>query len=129
MIDQRVIAKLGEAGLDGVDIAILRCDERTGRYKATMVRLRRKPDEAPRLGIRYDIGFVVDSVRAGSVSATLGIAPGDFLPKIGQTFVHAEADLDLLRGGNRETVRMIRWSIEGRKFIEAGAPVADANMP
>jgi hypothetical protein len=63
------------------------------------------------------------------MAASLDIAPGDCLPKIGETFVHAEGDLDLPRGAKRETVRIIRWSIDGRKFIEAGAPVADGSKP
>lgn len=120
---QLLPARLRESGAAGVEIPLYRFD-RTGLvYKRTALRIQFQDGEEKRLGTTGDFGFLVTSVKPGSLGARAELRAGDFLPKIDETFVHSVADLKLVdtayETGAQVMIHFTRWSAEAGDFRNA----------
>jgi S1-C subfamily serine protease len=111
-------ARLRAAPADGVEISLFRLNE--GRYQRTKIRITFKSGEEQRLGVTGDFGFLIASVDPGSLAARVGLRPGDFIPKINETFVHSVDDLKLVDQAYAEkkpvVIHVTRWTPEKNSF-------------
>jgi S1-C subfamily serine protease len=72
------------------------------------------------MGTTGDLSFFVTAVRPGSLGARAELKPGDFIPKINDTFVHDAADLKLVddayEKGEQVFIHFTRWYPESADF-------------
>ena len=115
--------RLLESGSDGVEIPLYRLDKLKATYERTRVRITFLAGDEHRLGTTGDLGFLVTVVRAGSLGARAELKPGDFVPKINDTFVHSENDLKLVddayEKGEQVFIHFTRWYPDSADFKDA----------
>jgi S1-C subfamily serine protease len=115
--------RLRESGPDGVNISLYRFDTAKTTYAPTTIKIVFLAGEEKRLGTTGDLGFLVTAVQPGSLGARAELKPGDFIPKINDTFVHADADLKLVddayERGEQVLIRFTRWYPESGDFKDA----------
>jgi len=115
--------RLASAGPQGVDIPIFRFDRGTGRYTRTMTKVTFAAGAEKRLGTTGDLGFLVTAVAPNSLGARSELKPGDFIPKIDETFVHSVDDLKLVddayQSGAQVQIHFTRWFPESNDFKKA----------
>jgi S1-C subfamily serine protease len=104
-------ARLREAPAEGVEIPLFRLED--GKYVRTKIRVTFAAGEEKRLGTTGDFGFLVTAVEPGSLGARAELLPGDFIPKINDTFVHSVEDLKLVNRaydeGTQVFIHFTRW--------------------
>jgi S1-C subfamily serine protease len=114
-------ARLREAPADGVDIPLFRLEN--GKYQRTKMRVGFTAGEEKRLGTIGDFGFLVAAVEPGSLGERAELQPGDFIPKINDTFVHSVDDLKLVNkaydDGTQVFIHFTRWVPEKNSFVNA----------
>ena len=112
--------RLVESGPEGVEILLYRLDKAKPSYDKGRIRITFLAGEEKRLGLTGDLGFLVTAVRPGSLGARAELKPGDFIPKINETFVHGADDLKLVEDayekGEQVLISFIRWSVEADDF-------------
>jgi S1-C subfamily serine protease len=115
--------RLRGSGADGVEIPIYRLNESRAAYELTKLRIVFLAGEEKRLGTTGDLGFLITAVPPGSLGARAELKPGDFIPKIDDTFVHDEADLKLVdaasQQGDEVVIHYTRWYAEDAAFKDA----------
>jgi hypothetical protein len=82
--------RMRQAPAEGVEIPFFRLEE--GRYRREKIRVTFTAGEEKRLGLTGDLGLLVTAVEPGSEAARAELRPGDFIPKINDTFVHSLDD-------------------------------------
>ena len=111
-------ARLRQAPAEGVEIPLFRLEE--GRYRGEKIRTTFTAGEEKRLGVTGDLGLLVTSVESGSLAARAELRPGDFIPKINDTFVHSLEDLKLVdrayAEGNQVAIYFTRWSPDTKSY-------------
>jgi membrane-associated protease RseP (regulator of RpoE activity) len=111
-------ARLRQAPAEGVEIPLFRLEE--GRYHREKIRAIFTAGEEKRLGVTGDLGFLVAAVEPGSLAARAKLRPGDFIPKINDTFVHSLEDLKLVdrayAEGNQVAIYFTRWSPDTKSY-------------
>jgi len=114
-------ARLRQAPAEGVEIPLFRLEE--GRYRREKIRATFAAGDEKRLGVTGDLGFLVTSVEPGSLAARAELRPGDFIPKINDTFVHSLEDLKLVdqayAEGKQVVINFTRWSPETKSYENA----------
>jgi S1-C subfamily serine protease len=114
-------ARLRQAPAEGVEIPLFRLEE--GRYHRKKIRATFTAGEEKRLGVTGDLGFLVAAVKPGSLAARAELRPGDFIPKINDTFVHGLEDLKLVdqayAEGKQVVIYFTRWSPETKSYENA----------
>ena len=104
--------RLADAGPSGGEIPLYRLDQ-NGIYQAATLRIVFRDGEEHRLGTTGDLGFLVTAVKPGSLGARAELRPGDFIPKIDETFVHSVADLKLVDAADEKgevvLIHFTRW--------------------
>ena len=112
--------RLLEASAAGVDIPIYRFDRSTAAYTKQMLKVVFKDGEEKRLGTTGDLGFFVTGTKPRSLGERAELKPGDFIPKINDTFVHSVGDLTLVDAayGKDEQVfiQFTRWYPDSSEF-------------
>jgi S1-C subfamily serine protease len=113
--------RLADAGPGGVEIPVYRLDAKGAYHRAT-VKIVFRDGEEHRLGTTGDLGFLVTAITRGSLGARAELKPGDFLPKINETFVHSVADLKLVDEaydkGEPVLIHFTRWTPESASFVD-----------
>jgi S1-C subfamily serine protease len=114
-------ARLRQAPAEGVEIPLFRLQE--GRYHREKIRATFVAGEEKRLGLTGDFGLLVTSVEPGSLAAQADLRPGDFIPKINETFVHSLDDLKLVdqayAEGKPVAIYFTRWAAETKSYENA----------
>jgi membrane-associated protease RseP (regulator of RpoE activity) len=114
-------ARLRQAPAEGVDIPLFRLEE--GGYHREKIRATFTAGEEKRLGVTGDFGFLVAAVEPGLLASRAGLRPGDFIPKINDTFVHSLDDLKLVDQARDEgkpvVIYITRWSAETKSYENA----------
>ena len=114
-------ARLRDAPADGAEIPLFRLVD--DKYQRTKIRATFAAGEEKRLGTTGDFGFLVASIAPGSLGARAELRPGDFIPKIDDTFVHRVEDLKLVDQaydqGTQVLIHFIRWLPETKTFQTA----------
>src|SRR3954471_1386155 len=112
--------RLRESGPQGVEIPIYRLNTSTAIYEPSTIRIVFNEGEEKRLGLTGDLGFLVIAVRRDSLGARAELKAGDFIPKIDDTFVHADADLKLVdqayEKGEEVLINFVRWHPDTAEF-------------
>ncbi|MCU1382776.1 MAG: hypothetical protein JWL71_1473 [Acidobacteria bacterium] len=115
--------RLADAGARGVAIPLYRLDAATGIYQPATLTIAFRDGEAHRLGTTGDLGFLVTTVKRGSLGARAELKAGDFIPKINETFVHSVADLRLVDAayekGEPVLIHFTRWYPGSSSFKDA----------
>lgn len=110
--------RLRESPETGVDIPLFRLVD--GKYSPTRINVVFLASEERRLGATGDLGFLVTAVEPGSLAARAELRPGDFIPKINETFVHQLEDLKLVdeayANGTQVLIHVTRWIPENSAF-------------
>jgi membrane-associated protease RseP (regulator of RpoE activity) len=110
--------RLRQAPPEGVEIPLFRLEG--GRYRREKIRVTFTAGEEKRLGLTGDLGFLVMTVEPGSLAARAELRPGDFIPKIDDTFVHSVNDLKLVdqayTEGKPVAIYFTRWSLETKSY-------------
>src|SRR3954470_13805035 len=113
--------RLADAGSAGIEIPIYRLDAR-GAYRPAKLTIVFREGEEHRLGTTGDLGFLVTAIARGSLGARAELKPGDFIPKINETFVHSDADLKLVdeayAKGEPVLIHFTRWTPESASFVD-----------
>jgi hypothetical protein len=68
-------------------------------------------DEPKRLGTTGDFGFLIAALTEEWKRE--GLRVHDFVPKIGDTFVHDAADMKLISDAAQKRIEVIRWGGPG----------------
>jgi S1-C subfamily serine protease len=114
-------ARLREAPAEGVEIPLYRLED--GKYVRTKIKVAFAAGQERRLGTTGDFGFLVTGVEPGSLGARAELVPGDFIPKIDDTFVHSVEDLKLVNRaydeGAQVLIHFTRWAPEKKAFVDA----------
>ncbi len=114
-------ARLRAAPAEGVEIPMYRMED--GKYVRTKIRVTFAAGEEKRLGTTGDFGFLITAVEPGSLGARAELLPGDFIPKIDETFVHSAEDLKLVNRaydeGSQVLIHFTRWVPEKKSFVNA----------
>jgi membrane-associated protease RseP (regulator of RpoE activity) len=114
--------RLADAAPAGVEIPVYRLDAK-GVYQPVTLRIVFRDGEEHRLGTTGDLGFLVTAVKRGSLGARAELKPGDFIPKINETFVHGVDDLKLVDNayekGEQVLIHFTRWTPESASFADA----------
>ena len=115
--------RLADAGPGGVEIPLYRLDTTKGIYQATRLNIVFRDDEEHRLGTTGDLGFLVTAGKRGTLGARAELKPGDFIPRIDDTFVHGVDDLKLVDvaydKGEQVLIHFTRWVPESASFTNA----------
>src|SRR3954464_14680951 len=113
--------RLADAGPGGVEIPVYRLDAK-GAYQPAKLKIVFREGEEHRLGTTGDLGFLVTAIARGSLGARAELKPGDFIPRINETFVHSDADLKLVDDayakGEPVLTRFARWTRESGSFVD-----------
>jgi S1-C subfamily serine protease len=115
--------RLASTGPEGVEIPIFRFDRGTGRYARTTTRVTFAASAEKRLGTTGDLGFLITAVTPDSLGARSELKPGDFIPRIDETFVHSVNDLALVdaayESGAQVQIYFTRWFPDSNDFKTA----------
>lgn len=113
--------RLADSGPGGVEIPVYRLDAK-GAYQPAKLKIVFREGEEHRLGTTGDLGFLVTAIAPGSLGARAELKPGDFIPKINETFVHSNADLKLVdeayAKGEQVLIHFTRWTPESASFVD-----------
>jgi S1-C subfamily serine protease len=120
---QPLPGRLRDAGPGGVEIPIFRLNRSNGTYEPARLTITFLEGEEHRLVTTGDLGFLVTGVRPGTLGARAELQPGDFIPKIDDTFVHDVTDLKLVdeayEKGEQVLIHFTRWSPQTSRFTDA----------
>jgi hypothetical protein len=112
--------RLADSGPGGVEIPLYRLDAK-GAYQRATLKIVFRDGEEHRLGTTGDLGFLVTAIPRGSLGERAELKPGDFIPKINETFVHSVADLKLVNDaydtGEEVLIHFTRWAPESASFV------------
>jgi membrane-associated protease RseP (regulator of RpoE activity) len=114
--------RLADSGPGGVEIPVYRLDTK-GAYQRANLKIVFREGEEHRLGTTGDLGFLVTAIAPGSLGARAELKPGDFIPKINETFVHSDADLKLVdeayANGQQVLIHFTRWTPASASFVDS----------
>jgi len=115
--------RLRGSGPQGVDIPLYRLNTSTAIYERSTIRIVFNDGEEKRLGLTGDLGFLVTAVQPDSLGARAELKAGDFIPKIDDTFVHADDDLKVVDAAYDKSepvlINFVRWYPETAEFKNA----------
>lgn len=119
LVEREAIAgRLKAADESGAKLPVYRYDVGSGVYRLETAVVKYAAGEERRLGVRGDLGFLFLSVKGSSNAERAGIRVSDFVEKINDTFVHADADLAGLEklGSEELVIHISRWDKEAGKW-------------